>query len=128
MNRNKLKSDYENACHAYMRAFCSKHDYEYDPEMWVAGDVGGIICVSDLYMGIDVVRTDIDECAPEGEFIKWYDYSLRLGSLEAKYPNYENWLKKCPIKSESEIVEMEALHEKIEGLKMELKEMCGQTK
>lgn len=128
MNKNKLKLNYENACHAYVQAFCDKHGYEYDRDMWVAGDVGGIICISDLYVGIDDIRTDIDKNAPEDEFIEWYDYSLRLGMLNAKYPNYENWLRKCPIKSEAEIIEMETLREKIQGLKLELKEMCGQQK
>lgn len=121
----KLKQNYENACHAYVQAFCDKHEYEYEPDMWVAGDVGGIICISDLYIGLDDIRIDVDKDAPEDEFIKWYDYTMKLAMLDAKYPNYDNWLRKCPIKSEAEILEMEKLRAKIEELKLELETLCN---
>jgi len=44
--------------------------------------------------------------------------------LDAPCPNYDSWLRGCHIKSEEEIQEMEALREKIEGLKDELLTMC----
>ena len=36
MDKEKLKEDYENACNAYLKAFCEKHDYWYAGiEAWV---------------------------------------------------------------------------------------------
>ena len=43
------------------------------------------------------IRIDIDRDAPVDEWIEWYDYTLRLGMLDAPYPNYDSWLRGCPI-------------------------------
>jgi len=124
MRMPKLKSDFVNACLAYIEAFCEKHDYDYESVEFTNKDCGGIIEISDLYIDLTTIRIDIDTNADKDEFIKWYDYSLRLGMLGATPPNYDSWLRKCPIKSEAEILEIEALREKIEGLKEELTNMC----
>lgn len=122
---NNLKKDYDAACEAYLKAFAEKHDYEYDPDSWVGSDAGTIACVSELFVDMVTIRTDIDRDAPEDEFIQWYDYCLRLGMLNCKgIPNFDSWLRKCPIRSEDEILDMEKRREYIEGLKKELKKMC----
>ena len=126
MNKKKLKQNYETTCNAYLKEFCLKHDYYYDPMSWIGRGVGTIIEVSDLlFIGMEDIRTDIDTDAPEDEFVKWYDYSLRLNSLGCKgIPNYENWLRKCPIKSEEEILAIEAAQKRIDDLKNEFEKMC----
>lgn len=123
---NQLKKSYEAACESYLKEFCSRHDYGYDPDSWVGSDAGTIACVSDLFVDMVTIRTDVDRDAPECEFIKWYDYCLRLGMLNAKSPNYDSWLRKCPIRSEDDILDMEKRREYIEGLEKELKKMCEQ--
>ena len=125
MNRKTLKQNYENACNAYLKAFAEKHDYYYDPDLWIGRSVGTIIEVSDLFIGMEDIRTDIDTDAPVDEFVKWYDYSLRLHSLGCKgIVNYENWLRKCPIKTEEEVLAIEAAQKRIDELKNELDKMC----
>lgn len=50
MDKEKLKNDYENACNAYLKAFCEKHDYIYEGlDMWVGNDVGTVACCGDGY-------------------------------------------------------------------------------
>jgi len=125
MTTNKLKQDYENACNAYLKTFVDKHDYEYDPDYWVGNSVGTVISIADYYVDMETIRIDIDRNAPVDEFVKWYDYSLRLGTLDCKgIPNYDNWLRKCPIKSEAEIKAIEEAHKQIEKLKKEFEKMC----
>lgn len=43
-DRELLRKNYEDACNAYLRAFCQKHGYDEDDAVnsWAAGDVGGI--------------------------------------------------------------------------------------
>jgi len=114
----EVKKDYENACNAYLKLFCEKHGYDYDADCWVSDDVGGIACVSDLFVDMVTIRTDIDMDAPEEEFVKWYDYSVRLRCLGVDgTPNFKSWLKGCPRKTEAEIAKIEALHEKVRQAK-----------
>jgi len=125
MNQKALKHNYENACNAYLKAFCLKHDFDYDPTLWIGNRIGTIISIADYFVDMETIRIDIDQDAHQDEFIKWYDYSLRVGSLGCNgIPNYENWLRKCPIKSEDEILEIEEAKKHIDDLKNELELMC----
>ena len=123
----QLEQNYINACNAYLKAFCEKHGYDFDDATWIHG-VGEIAEFSDYYADMVTIKIDIDREAKVDEFIKWYDYTLRLGMLDCSgIPNFENWLRRCPIKSEEEILKMEATRRKIEDLKNELKKMCDGT-
>lgn len=119
-----LKTNYESACNAYLKAFCSKHEFEYNADSWVNGDIGGITDVADYCIDMSTIRYDIDNDCPEESFAEWCDYSMRMASLDVKYPNFENWIRKCPIKTEAEILEMEALAARIDELKSELTKLC----
>ena len=123
----QLKQNYEKACNAYLKAFCDKHDYDIDDCFWVADDVGTVCSIGDYFVDMVTIRIDIDRDAPVDEWMKWYDYSLRLGMLNATSPNYDSWLRKCPIKSEEEIQAMEALRAKIQALEDELKNMYDES-
>ena len=115
-----LKQSYESICNEYIKAFAEKHEYECEPY-----SPSEIMCFGDYYVSMATIRTDIDMDAKEDEFIKWYDYTLRLGMLDCSgIPNFESWLKRCPIRSEEEILAMEATRRKIEDLENELKKMC----
>jgi hypothetical protein len=125
MNLSKLKSSYEKACNEYLKSFCKKNGYDYDPYCWVGNDVGGIAAISDsCFVDMQTVRTDIDMDAPEGEFLKWYDYCLELRLLGVEsMPNFRNWLKGCPRKSESEMEELRQAHQRVEDAKRMLEEL-----
>lgn len=88
--KTKLKSDYEKACNAYLKAFCKKHGYDYEDaaRSWVGGDVGGITECADYIVRMDDIITDIDRDAPEDEFVKYYDYCLRVGECRLRQNQY----------------------------------------
>ncbi|MEZ3441568.1 hypothetical protein [Alistipes sp.] len=111
--KQKLRADFEAAANAYLAAFCKKHGYDFEDarQSWVGGRVGEITEVADLFIDLRDIRTDIDHDAPKDEFVKWYDYCLRLSMIdhEILIPNYEHWLMGCPRKSEEEIAKLERL-------------------
>lgn len=114
----KLKSDYEKACNAYLQAFCEKHGYDYKDaaRSWVGGDVGGIAECADYIVRMEDIITDIDRDVPEDEFVKYYDYCLRVGSIacgKISTPNYSSWLSGCPRMSEEQITRLEELQRDI---------------
>ena len=114
--REKLKEDYEYACNGYLLEFCIKHEFDFEevPDCWVGCDVGTVAQVADYFVSMETMRTDIDDDAPKEQFMKWYDYCLRLSSLGvAGMPNFRNWLKGCPIRSEEDIAELERLQAKV---------------
>lgn len=119
----ELASNYESACNAYLLAFCEKHELDFSPSAWIGGRVGEIAEVSDFYVGMSDIRTDIDTLCEDGEFFDWYNYSVRAGTLGVVTPNFDQWLRKCPTRSEEELKKMEATRAEIERLEDELKRM-----
>lgn len=123
--KNRLKQDFDNACNSYLKAFCEKHDFDFEDERdsWVGDDVGGVVRCGDYFVDLTTIRADIDQDAPEEEFLKWYEYGLRLCSVGSSDAiNFNNWLRGCPRKSEKEIEELEHLRQKVELAKSELEE------
>lgn len=129
--RAKIKMNYEFACNEYLRLFCEKHEYDYEDahKSWAVGDVGGIAEVGDLFLNMTDIRTDIDMDAPEREIVRWYDYCLRLHTIDSTIPtpNYENWLRGCPRKSEEEIVRLEEIHQRVMKAEQALKDAINDT-
>lgn len=126
--RRTLINNHNSACWAYTHAFCEKHEYDIDGIYWVGKNVGGIAEINGYYVDLETIRVDVDSLCSEDEFLKWYDYCLRIGTLGAATPNFDSWLRKCPIRSEAEILEMEKTRAKIEELEENLREMCERDK
>lgn len=121
-----LKSDYINACNAYLKAFCEMYGFYYDPDFWVK--VGTIIEVGDYYVNMDTIRTAVDKGVPREEFVKWYDYCMDCGSLDIPSPNFDSWLRGCPRMSDEEIRELMERSHKIEELKEELRKLIEEKR
>lgn len=102
--RDLLRKNYEDACNAYADAFCEKHGYyklsEGNDTFWTGNDVGGILACGDEFVDMATIRTDIDENAPEEEFLKWNDYTIIhaevFGYESAKCLNFHSWLHGAP--------------------------------
>ena len=112
MDKELLRKNYNDACEAYMKAFCQKHGYDYEEadHNW---DIN-YVEVGDLYIGIEDIRTDIDEDSPEDEITKWYDCCFRLQCIDKKIatPSFHNWLLGSR-KSEEDIAALEAAHARV---------------
>ena len=124
LTREELRLNYNEACNAYLLAFCEKHDFMYDPREWIAGATGGTACVGDFYVDMSDIITDIDLDAPEEEYAKYYDYCLRVGSIaggELTVPNYDSWLRGCPRMDEEHIKRLEELQQDIRSAEANLK-------
>ena len=109
-----LKIKYKKLCEEYLRLFCEKH--EYQNEGWVADEHGGTAMCSDLYISFETIKTDIDTNADEGEFIKYYDYTLEAAEFGLNVPNFKSWLKGCPRTSEESFQKMRELRKQLEDL------------
>lgn len=120
----ELRLNYNSACNAYLAAFCEKHGYDYEPDAWVGNDPGGIAEVGDLFVSMADMLTDIDRDAPEEEYIKYYDYCMRVGGIcdgKLNTPNYDSWLRGCPRMDEEQIARLEELQRDVRCAEMNLK-------
>lgn len=123
-----LKSDYINACNAYLKAFCEMYGFDYYPDFWIGDEVGGVIELGDYFVNINTIRTAVDRNVPREEFVKWYDYCMDCGTLDIHSPNFDSWLRGCPRMSDEEIRElMERSHE-IEKMKEELRKLIDEKR
>jgi hypothetical protein len=124
MNLSKLKSSWEKVCNEYLKAFCKKHGFDYESDCWVGNDVDGVAAISDYCVDMTTIRMDIDMDSPEDEFLKWYDYCLELHCLGVEStPNFRNWLKGCPRKSEVEMEELRQAQRRVKDAKRMLEEL-----
>jgi len=95
--------EYKGCCNWILFSFCGKHEYEYEEDLWVAGDIGTIALIGDLYVDLQDMITDLNNNAPKEEFLKWYDYSLEVYQLGLNNVNYKSWLNGCPRYTDEEL-------------------------
>ena len=96
-NNYLLKSEWQILCSMYLRKFCDKHEYEYEPDCWVANNPGTIACVNDMFVSMEDIRYDVDNDIPEEYFEKWYWKSVDVyGLVGEKFMNYASFCKGCP--------------------------------
>ena len=123
-----LKSDYINACNAYLKAFCEMYGFDYYPDFWIGDEVGGVIELGDYFVNINTIRTAVDQNVPREDFAKWYDYCMDCGTLDIPSPSFDSWLRGCPRMSDEERRElMERSHE-IEKMKEELRKLIEEKR
>ncbi len=92
-----LKQRWRDVCNLYLKSFCDKHEYCYEPDMWVSDDPGTIICVSDMFVNMDDIRYDVDNNIPKEMFSKWYWKSLEVYELTGEnFMNYKSFCKGAP--------------------------------
>ena len=89
-----------------------------------SNDPGGIAEVGDLFVSMADILTDIDRDAPEEEYIRYYDYCMRIGGIcdgKLEPPNYDSWLRGCPRIDEEQIARLEELQRDVRCAEMNLK-------
>ena len=110
------KELYDLGCNAYLHLFCEKHGYYYESDAWVGNDIGGVANVGDYYVDMATIRADIDEDAPEEEFIKWHDYCLAAHEFGIIEPSFRSWVLGCPRTSEKVFERLRTLRKDINDL------------
>lgn len=119
MDKEQLKQNYDKACNDYLRAFCEKHDFDFDDAYWCGDDAGGIAGVGDLDFDMATIRTDIDEDAKEKELWAWYEYVQDALDFHLAVPNFHSWIHGCPRTDKATI-------DRLKSLKKELNDLCEQ--
>lgn len=97
--KSNLQMTWEKVCHRYLFAFCRRHDYTYDPDNWIGGDVGTTIEVCDMFIHMDDIRYDVDNNVPVSLFAEWYWKDLEVYELtdgREKYMNFPSYCKGAP--------------------------------
>jgi len=118
MDRKTLKQNYENACNAYLEAFCKKHGFDRADSYWIGDRTGEIADVADYCADMSTIIDDIELDVPEEEFLEWYDYCTEMHFLGAETaPNFRSWVKGCPRRSKEEIEELRRLHQNVADAK-----------
>ena len=83
-------------CNEYLKEFCNRHDYAYQPEDWIGGEVGEIIEIADMFVTMDDIRYDVDNNIPTDKFSDWYWNSVEHSELGLTYMNYPSYCKGAP--------------------------------
>lgn len=72
-----------------VRLFCHKQELHYEKDMWVAGDIGSIICISDMNIKFTDIRIDLEKNVRKGIFSEWY---WTVTESDLPYINYNSWI------------------------------------
>ena len=119
-------------CNEYLKEFCDKHEWQYEPDMWVAGSIGTIVMIGDMFVSMNNIRYDIDNNVPTDYFAKWYWKSIEISELTdgaENYMNYENYCKEAPdYWTEERIQKIRASKKRIEEAKNELLKAIEDTR
>ena len=94
-----LKHTWEVVCNKYLQEFCRRHGYSYEPDMWVANNPGTIVCIHDMFVSMEDIRYDVDNCIDIDCFEVWYCKSFEVYELTGqKYMNYSSFCQGAPDK------------------------------
>ena len=75
MKTNKiLKTNFNNAVNGYIKEFQKRHEVEIDEP--VAGIVGGVYCVADLFLNFDDLKHSIDNNVNFETLVEWQDFNM----------------------------------------------------
>lgn len=97
MSARDIKYEWTQLCNEYLYQFCHRHDYNYEPDMWVANNPGTIVCVNDMFVSMEDIRFDVDNCIDIDCFESWYWKSLEVYELTGnKYMNYKAYTQGAP--------------------------------
>lgn len=127
--KDLLKTRWNAVCNDYLREFCKKHDIPFEDAYWPRQEVGDIVLLGEdgFSANMTEIRYDIDNDVPVGEFEKYFDYMLRVHTIELsqqemeggphdfsmKHLNYENWCLGAPRYTEEQLKQYEETQEHI---------------
>ena len=96
-NNYSLEKEWKILCNKYLKKFCDKHGYAYEPDCWVSNNPGTIACVNDMFVSMEDIRYDVDNCIDIDCFEAWYWKSVDVYSLTGqKYMNYSSFCQGAP--------------------------------
>ena len=121
---------WKDVCNEYLETFCKKHEYTYEPDMWVGSDPGTVANIGDLFVGMDDIRYDVDNNIPESYFEKWYWKNLEVYELTGcNYINYPSYCEGAPDNwSDERLDRVREANKRLEQAKREFNEEIERIK
>ena len=111
---NEVLENYNNACNDVVKAFSERYEVNVSEEDWVAGEVGGAICINEeFFVGMEILIIMLKNNVPWEEFLRWWDYNMDANLLGLNTINFVSWLTGAPRLSK----------EQLDGLKEKRKEL-----
>jgi hypothetical protein len=78
------KEMYDQAVHQYCELFCEimwDDSTVYDPDYWVAGDIGTIICIADYWFSFSDIKEVVDKNIDRDTVFEWYGCTMEGGKI-----------------------------------------------
>ena len=127
MEKEMLKTNYKNAVHDYSKKFCNSYGYVYEPNEWVADDVGGVLMVGDWYVNFNTIKYCVDNDVPKEEFTDWYEYCMDVADISPRItlPSIEAWHRGFVRLTDEQIKTLKDAKKCLEDAEENLKEMIN---
>ena len=124
------QAHWRDVCNEYLETFCKKHEYTYEPDMWVGNDPGTIAMIGDMFVAMHDIRYDIDNDVDEKLFEAWYWKSVDVYELtHINYMNYESFCKGAPDEwTEARMQTIREAQMKIDAAKKEFEDLIEDYK
>lgn len=103
-----LKKGYQDACDAYLHAFCKQMGISEEDAEWIS--VGAYAQVADFTVSMQTIIDAIEHGVSFDTFIEWYDYDLICAQFGLRTCNLRSWIKGCPRYSKFDIAHIRKLH------------------
>lgn len=133
MNKKSLQQQWQEVCNDYLREFCHRHDYTYDPQSWIGSPegIGTIAGITDiLFVNMEDLRYDVDNQVPEDKFEKWYWKRTELDELGIEvWLNYRSYCLGAPDEwTDERMQELRDANARLQEMKAHLEELCKDYK
>ena len=92
---------YYTSCNNLLSLFCEKQGFSMSDTYWIADRIGEVADCASFCFSMEDIITDLEEDAPPGKILEWYDKLEELGYKV----NYRHWLHGCPTPSKAELEE-----------------------
>ena len=117
-----LKTNYESACNAYLRALLTLWDLDGCYGFWIGDEIGGVYCYGDdLFIGMDDMRYCVENNVSYDTFYEWQEYCVWAHEFDKASPNLKSWCMGCP-RFDKETMK------KLSDAKLELDKLVRETK
>lgn len=86
MGNEYLSAVYDEVCEEYRRRLCKQWDLDIKQTWWIPSDrVGEVLALNDceFSLGMADVRMFVEQNISYEEFIKWWDYNMEQGDINA---------------------------------------------
>lgn len=78
--------DYEDACNNYIKAFCEKHEIDFD--FWVSDIPGTVAFFGDYSFSFTDIVWDINSNQPKENIFEWFEFYLENVQGAINYYSY----------------------------------------